>query len=179
MSTTTRSANRPLTPIPFTTTPILTKITVKMSLPNVSPDLVWEITRNNNSYLVKRNTGGGVQFSRDPLNLANVNSRKHAGYVNEKAVGISAEGEKGIHVVSKKPKTTSQPAKNSHKRTFGSHNRKTYKNIASSTGKSGYRPDLLQAAVSRASAIRRSQRPVKPEPERKLRGNAAKKAAQE
>lgn len=34
------------------------------------------ITGNNNSYLVKRNTGGGVQFSRDPLNLANVNSRK-------------------------------------------------------------------------------------------------------
>lgn len=34
------------------------------------------IIGNNNSYLVKRNTGGGVQFSRDPLNLANVNSRK-------------------------------------------------------------------------------------------------------
>lgn len=34
------------------------------------------IIGNNNSYLVKRNSGGGVQFSRDPLNLANVNSRK-------------------------------------------------------------------------------------------------------
>ncbi|KAL1877402.1 hypothetical protein Daus18300_002386 [Diaporthe australafricana] len=147
-----------------------------MSLPNVSADLVWEITRNNNSYLVKRNTGGGVQFSRDPLNLANKNSRKHAGYVNEKAVGISAQGDKGVHVVSK-TKASTQPAKNSHKRTFGSHNRKTYRNIASSTAKSGYRPDLREAAISRASAIRRSQRPVKPEPERKLRGNAAKKAA--
>ncbi|POS81456.1 ribosomal L28e family protein [Diaporthe helianthi] len=146
-----------------------------MSLPNVSSDLVWEITRNNNAYLVKRNTAGGVHFSRDPLNLANVNSRKHAGYVNEKAVGISADGEKGVKVVSK-TKASRQPAKNAHQRTFGSHNRKTYKNIASSTGKSGYRPDLLQAAVARASAIRRSQRPVKPEPERKLRG---KKAAQE
>ncbi|KKY33855.1 putative ribosomal protein l28e [Diaporthe ampelina] len=149
-----------------------------MSLPNVSADLVWEITRNNNSYLVKRNTGGGVQFSRDPLNLANKNSRKHAGYVNEKAVGISAEGDKGVHVVSK-TKAANQPAKNAHKRTFGSHNRKTFKNIASSTAKSGYRPDLREAAIARASAIRRSQRPVKPEPERKLRGNAAKKAAQE
>lgn len=56
---------------------------------------------------------------------------------------------------------------------------RTYKNIANATAKSGYRPDLRAAAVSRASAIRKSQRPVKAEPEKKLRGNAAKKAAQE
>lgn len=31
---------------------------------------------NNNSYLVKRKEAGGVQFSRDPLNLTNLNSRK-------------------------------------------------------------------------------------------------------
>lgn len=59
---------------------------------------------NQNSYLVKRNTNGGVRFSRDPLNLTNVHSRKvclfglsrrrradaeantlqHAGFVNDK-----------------------------------------------------------------------------------------------
>jgi hypothetical protein len=31
---------------------------------------------NQNSYLIKRNTNGGVRFSRDPLNLTNVHSRK-------------------------------------------------------------------------------------------------------
>ena len=30
----------------------------------------------NNAYLVKRKTAGGVQFSRDPLNLMNKHSRK-------------------------------------------------------------------------------------------------------
>jgi hypothetical protein len=29
--------------------------------------------------MVKRNTGGGVQLSRDPMNLAGVNSRKVRG----------------------------------------------------------------------------------------------------
>ena len=62
---------------------------------NVSQDLVWEISRMsfangpfpfrpayltrlgpNNSYLVKRKSGGGSQFSKDPLNLMNKHSRK-------------------------------------------------------------------------------------------------------
>lgn len=42
---------------------------------SAAPNTVLQIG-NNNSYLVKRNTGGGVQFSRDPLNLMNKNSRK-------------------------------------------------------------------------------------------------------
>ena len=54
---------------------------------------------------------------------------------------------------------------------------RTYKNIARQVAKSGYRADLRQAAVARASAIRRSQKAPKPEAEKKLRGNAAKKAA--
>lgn len=54
---------------------------------------------------------------------------------------------------------------------------RTYKNVVNYTAKSGYRGDLRQAAVARASAIRKSQRPTKAEPEKKLRGNAAKRAA--
>lgn len=45
----------------------------------------------NNSYLCKRKQAGGVQFSRDPLNLTNKHSRKHAGFVNEKAIGIQPD----------------------------------------------------------------------------------------
>lgn len=54
---------------------------------------------------------------------------------------------------------------------------RTYKGIVSHTAKSGYRADLRAEAVARASAIRQSQRPVKEEPEAKLRGAKAKKAA--
>lgn len=33
-------------------------------------------TGTQNSFLVKRKTGGGIRFSRDPLNVAGVHSRK-------------------------------------------------------------------------------------------------------
>jgi hypothetical protein len=50
--------------------------------------IVWCGEGKNNSYLCKRKQAGGVQFSRDPLNLTNKHSRKHAGFANEKAIGI-------------------------------------------------------------------------------------------
>ena len=56
---------------------------------------------------------------------------------------------------------------------------RTYKAIASVTAKSAYRPDLRAFAISRASAIRQSQKPKKDAPEKKLRGAKAKKAAAE
>ncbi|KAK3401185.1 ribosomal L28e protein family-domain-containing protein [Sordaria brevicollis] len=149
-----------------------------MSLSNVSADLIWEITRSQNSYLVKRTQSGGVQFSRDPLNLTNKHARKYAGFVNDKAVGVVAGEKGGVVVTTKKAGSITKPSAR-YTVAFGANKtaRKTYKAIARQVGKTGYRADLLQAAVARASAIRRSQRPVKPEPAQKLRGNAAEKAA--
>ncbi|KAL2189025.1 ribosomal protein L28e [Thermothelomyces heterothallicus CBS 203.75] len=143
---------------------------------NVSADLIWEVSRLQNSYLVKTKTG---QFSRDPLNLTNLHSRKYAGFANDKAIGISPNEKGGVKVISKKPAAANKPASSLYAVTYGGNKtaRKTYRAVANQAAKNGYRPDLRAAAVARASAIRRSQRPVKPEPERKLRGNAAKKAA--
>ena len=53
---------------------------------------------------------------------------------------------------------------------------RVYKGIVNYTAKQGYRADLRQEAVARASAIRQSQRPKKEDPEPKLRGSKAKKA---
>lgn len=47
-----------------------------------------------------------------------------------------------------------------------------------STTKKGYRSDLRGEAVSRASAIKKSQRPVKADKPTKLRGVKARKAAE-
>lgn len=55
---------------------------------------------------------------------------------------------------------------------------RTYRSVATMVAKTGYRADLRAAAVARASAIRRSQRPVKADHEVKLRGKAAQKAAE-
>lgn len=56
---------------------------------------------------------------------------------------------------------------------------RTYKAVANQSAKSGYRSDLREHAVQRVSAIRRSQQPVKADPEPKLRGKKAQKAAEE
>ncbi|ROT38818.1 60S ribosomal protein L28 [Sodiomyces alkalinus F11] len=149
-------------------------------LPNVSQDLVWGIVSTNNAFLVKRRSlGKTANFSRDPLNLKNVHSRKHAGFAHDKAIGVQS-GEKGaIQVISKKVQKAQQPAEGLNVVTFGSgtSTRKTYKAVANLAARRSYRSDLRQAAVERVSALRRAERPVKPEPERKLRGNKAKKAA--
>jgi len=148
---------------------------------NVSADLIWEVVRNNNSYLSKSNNNGGVQFSHDPLNLVNKNTRKYAGFVNDKAVGVVANEKGGVTVISKKTGAANKPGQGFTKTTHGGSksSRKTYKTVANQTAKSGYRPDLRSFAVQRVSAIRRSQRPVKATPERKLRGKKAQKAAEE
>ncbi|KAI1858086.1 uncharacterized protein JN550_012842 [Neoarthrinium moseri] len=181
-----------------------------MASPQVSSDLIWEIVRSNNAFLVKSKTSGGIQFSRDPMNLKNKHSRKvsqpipheaqpgaktrvkiqrrgpanrggiqYAGFVNEKAVGVIPNEKGGVKVVSKKPATQHKPATSTTETTFhgGKSARNSYKAVANQTAKNGYRADLREAAVQRVSAIRRSQLEVKPEPEKKLRGNAAKKAA--
>ncbi|SLM35751.1 60s ribosomal protein l28 [Lasallia pustulata] len=147
---------------------------------NVSSDLIWEICRANNAYLVKRTSGGGVQFSRDPLNLVNKHSRKYAGFVNDKAVGIHPAEKGGVTMVTKKTKHHNRPAANKNEVSWTGNKSgpKIYKGIVNYTAKQGYRADLRQEAVARASAIRRSSQPKKEVPEKKLRGSKAKKAAE-
>ena len=55
--------------------------------------------------------------------------------------------------------------------------RRTYSTIVKSTANRNYRTDLRKDAVARASAIRKSQKPVKESKPAKLRGAKAKAAA--
>ncbi|TVY81761.1 putative 60S ribosomal protein L28e [Lachnellula suecica] len=149
----------------------------------VSADLLWEITRNQNAFLVKRAGAGGLRFSRDPLNLVNIHSRKNAGFVNDKAVGVlPLAGEKGgVTLITKKAKHPQRPAHQGHKTNLSGSksSRKISKTVAANVAKTGYRPDLRAHAVSRASAILKSQKTPKDLPESKPRGAKAKKAAAE
>ncbi|THC87731.1 hypothetical protein EYZ11_012824 [Aspergillus tanneri] len=139
---------------------------------NVSSDLVWQITRTQNAFLVKRNNGGGSQFSRDPLNLQNKHSFK--------AIGVQPTEDGGVAAITKKPGNPQQPAKNVVTVNYGpkTSNRKIYKGVAEKSAKSGYRADLRQDAVARVSAIRRTQKPKKDTPPRKPRGAQARNAAE-
>ncbi|KAJ0274704.1 hypothetical protein COL940_009198 [Colletotrichum noveboracense] len=143
------------------------------ALPNVSADLIWEVVRNQNAYLVNRNDAGGLQLSRDPLNLVNKHSRK--------AIGVVPNEKGGVKVISKNQKNANKPAQGTTEVTYGGNKsaRKTYKAVALQAANGGYRADLREAAVQRVSAIRRAQKPVKPEAaEKKPRGVKAKKAAE-
>ncbi|KAJ9664410.1 hypothetical protein H2198_000339 [Neophaeococcomyces mojaviensis] len=146
--------------------------------PNVSDDLLWEIVRSNNAYLCKRKTGGGVQFSRDPFNVANKHSRTHAGFVNSKAVSVQPSGEKGVTLKTKNEGKANTPAKslNTHKFKQGRSNQKIYKSVADAVGKNNYRSDLNKTAVARASAILDSQTSKRDTPEKKPRGVKAQKS---
>merc|ERR1711939_299622 len=73
-----------------------------------SSDLLWQITRNNSSFLVKRN---GLQLSSEPGNLMNKNSFKFSGIANLETVDV-ADNEKGITFSRKNKANTSKPARN-------------------------------------------------------------------
>ncbi|KAK4622036.1 putative 60S ribosomal protein L28e [Fulvia fulva] len=144
---------------------------------NISNDLIWEITRGNNAFLVKRKQAGGVQFSRDPLNLVNKHSRKYEGYVNAQAIGIQPDS--NTITLTTKTSSANKPAKLYQTSSFNASTptRKLYKSVVNSTAKKGYRSDLRAEAVARASAVRSSQREKKQRStETKLRGAKARKA---
>ncbi|KAI6793099.1 hypothetical protein KC363_g6084 [Hortaea werneckii] len=147
---------------------------------NISQDLVWECCRGSNSFLVKRTQAGGVQFSRDPLNLVNKHSRKYEGFVNDQAIGINRD-DNTVKMTTKLPKRKNNPAKMYQESSFAASTpaRKVYKSVVNSTAKKGYRADLRAEAVARASAIKRSQREKKDKAApTKLRGAKAVKAEQ-
>ncbi|KAK8149738.1 hypothetical protein G3M48_005819 [Beauveria asiatica] len=150
------------------------------ALNNVSSDLIWAIVRDNHCFLSKSRSNGGAQFSSDPLNLTNKNTRKHAGFVNDKAIGVLPGEKGGLTILSKTIKNSTKPAKAFSKTNISGakSTRKAYKAVANQTTKNGYRADLRQHAVERVSAIRRAQRPVKETAEPKLRGKKAEKAAE-
>ncbi|KAL9602129.1 MAG: hypothetical protein Q9179_002637 [Wetmoreana sp. 5 TL-2023] len=147
---------------------------------NVSSDLIWEVCRSNNAYLVKRRSGGGSQFSKDPLNLTNKHSRKYDGFVNNKAIGVHSAEKGGVTLITKRTKNQNRPAANKLEVTWPGNKSgpKMYRGIVNYTAKQNYRADLRQEAVGRASAIRQSHRPKKETPEKKLRGVKAKAAAE-
>ncbi|GKC53832.1 60S ribosomal protein L28-2-like protein [Tanacetum coccineum] len=53
----------------------------RSEMATVPGQLIWEIVKRNNSFLVKEfgNGSQSVQFSKEPNNLYNLNSYKHSG----------------------------------------------------------------------------------------------------
>merc|ERR1719178_384840 len=110
---------------------------------NVSSEIAWGIIRDNSSFLLKKR-GVKKPFSTEPCNLTNRNAMRYNGLVNTKAVGVTAAADnKGFVVTTKRAG-------------LGRSLHKTKANL----NKQRYRKDLTKAAMRRAAAIVRSQKPL-------------------
>ncbi|KAK9395539.1 60S ribosomal protein L28 [Crotalus adamanteus] len=130
----------------------------KREFSTMSAHLQWMIVRNCSSFLIKRNK---QTYSTEPNNLKARNSFRYNGLIHRKTVGVepAADG-KGIVVVLKKRAGQRKPATSYEKITINKNARATLSSLRHIIRKNNYRKDLRMAALRRASAILRSQKPV-------------------
>lgn len=123
-----------------------------------SSHLNWLIIRDHNAFLLKRRNIN-KPFSTEANNLTNLSSYRYSGLVHKKSLGV-VPTDKGIQVVYKRPKYQTKPSKATVKVTLKHRPRRTLKKLKNIVNANCYRRDLRQAALRRASAILRSQRPA-------------------
>ncbi|CAH2088015.1 unnamed protein product [Euphydryas editha] len=127
----------------------------------MSSHLNWMIIRNNNAFLVKKRNIK-KPFSKEPNNVTNLNAYRYNGLIHKKAIGVVENpNRKGFTVVYKKAKATNKPAKNLIRRPFKAGARRSLHKVKRLIRANNYRTDLAKATLRRASAILRSQRPIK------------------
>jgi large subunit ribosomal protein L28e len=125
----------------------------------VSSDLLWQLTKKNNSFLIKRQ---GAEFSCEKNNLVNLNSPKFSGLIHRKTVSMSADPEKGVVLTTRLSKvSTRKPAKAYKSTTLKRGARRNALSVVNLVTKSGYRPDLKRAALARLTAVTKSMRKPK------------------
>ncbi|XP_054908231.1 60S ribosomal protein L28 [Poeciliopsis prolifica] len=124
----------------------------------MSSHLQWMVIRNCSSFLIKRN---GQTYSTEPNNLKARNSFRFNGLVHKKTVGVqpAADG-KGVVVVLKRRAGQHKPSASYVKVTINKNSRATLNSLRHIIRKNNYRKDLRMAALRRASAILKSQKPV-------------------
>ncbi|XP_060697351.1 60S ribosomal protein L28 [Hemiscyllium ocellatum] len=124
----------------------------------MSAHLQWMIVRNCSSFLIKRNH---QVYSTESNNLKSRNSFRYNGLIHRRTVGVepAADG-KGVVVVLKKRAGQRKPATSYEKITINKNSRATLNSLRHIIRKNKYRKDLRMAALRRASAILKSQKPV-------------------
>ncbi|KAJ4717948.1 putative 60S ribosomal protein L28 [Melia azedarach] len=129
----------------------------------VPGQLIWEIVKKNNCFLVKEFGRGSasVQFSKEPNNLYNLNSFKHSGLANKKTVTIQPGKEQVVVLATTKTKKQNKPAALLHKSVMKKEFRRMAKAVENQVANNYYRPDLKKAALARLSAVNRSLKVAK------------------
>ncbi|KAM3308202.1 60S ribosomal protein L28-1 [Capsicum chacoense] len=129
----------------------------------VPGQLVWEIVKKNNSFLLKEfgNGTAGVVFSKEPNNLYNLHSYKHSGLANKKTVTIQPGGkDQSVLLATSKTKKQNKPSSLLNKSVMKEFSRMA-KAITNQVADNYYRPDLKKASLARLSAVNRSLKVAK------------------
>lgn len=141
---------------------------------NVSRDLLWILTQNNNNHVVKRK-GFRRRFTTDPLNPKGIANLRFSGAIQRKALTVEPHASgKGVNLVFRKRAQQSKPAKSIARVPLTKGSVRALSAIRSFCNKNFYRKDLKNVALRRASAILRSQKPKSVK--RKAAGKSTKKA---
>nr|KJB64596.1 hypothetical protein B456_010G080800 [Gossypium raimondii] len=138
----------------------------------VPGQLIWEIVKRNNCFLVKEFGRGtaGIQFSKESNNLYNLNSYKHSdvnfyvviGLANKKTVTIQPGGkDRSVLLATSKTKKQNKPASVLHKSVMRKEFPRMAKAVVNQVVYNHYRPDLKKAALARLSAVNRSLKVAK------------------
>ncbi|KAM7471809.1 hypothetical protein LguiA_009992 [Lonicera macranthoides] len=125
----------------------------------VPGQLIWEIVKKNNSFLVKEFGNGtqSVQFSKESNNLYNLNSYKHSGLANKKTVTIQPGGkDHSVLLATSRTKKQNKPASLLNKSIMKKEFSRMAKAVKNQVVDNYYRPDLKKAALARLSAVSRS-----------------------
>ena len=126
--------------------------------------LIWEIVKKNNSFLVKEfgNGTASVVFSKESNNLYNLNSYKHSGLANKKTVTIQPSGkDQSVLLATTKTKKQSKPASLLNKSIMKKEFSRMAKAVTNQVADNYYRPDLKKAALARLSVVNRSLKVAK------------------
>ncbi|XP_036720316.1 60S ribosomal protein L28-like [Balaenoptera musculus] len=124
----------------------------------MSAHLQWMIRWNCSSFLIKRSK---QTCSTEPNNLKARSSFRYNRFIHRRTVGVepTADG-KGVVVVMKRRSSQRKVAASYMRTTINKNARATLSSIRHVIRKNKYRPDFHVAAIRRASAGLRSQKPV-------------------
>ncbi|KAL0341936.1 UNVERIFIED_CONTAM: 60S ribosomal protein L28-2 [Sesamum calycinum] len=143
----------------------------------VPGQLIWEIVKKNNSFLVKEfgNGTASVKFSKEPNNLYTtctptstpiggayncVTFASSVGLANKKTVTIQAGKDQSLLLATTKTKKQNKPSllnKSLMKKEFS----RMAKAVSNQVADNHYRPDLKKAALARLSVVNRSLKVAK------------------
>lgn len=130
-----------------------------------SDSLVWEIVKNNNSFMRKKNgktsRSGSVRFSVERGNLASMSTFKYSGLANSQTIDISSTDDNRAALTLKTKKATTSGKSGKATIALNKSFHRTAKTITGQTTDKYYRSDLTSAALAKYSAVYRGNRAAK------------------